>query len=247
MGLQLAGSGAAANRRTAEIIGPSAALLLLPQGTLACLIVLSALALLALALAAAHRRRLRRQPGGAGAGWAASPVLHVGAWMRCVSSAAAWCCLFVSSALGSRVPPASPPLAPRQVAPTLASLLLIEVSGAARVRALYQPTVTTNDQLYYTLIVLPELLQQLAAAVPTLLHRCGLAEAYAQRGWRSCTWGWVARAFPAANAAPLEAGGAQEAAPAAGKGDVDCGSSAGGAPSSAGSLKGSGRGGAPPA
>jgi len=93
-----------------------------------------------------------------------------------------------------------------QAAPTLLSLILIQISGAARVRALYQPSVATNDHLWYCLIVLPELLQQLLTSVPTLLHRSGLADSYA--GWRTATWGWVRRAFPASTdpAVPAAAG-----------------------------------------
>lgn len=95
----------------------------------------------------------------------------------------------------------------------LASLLLLCFSAAARVRALYQPSVSTNDHLYYPLIVLPELLQQLLTSVPTLLHRTGLADSYA--GWRTATWGWVARALPPAETDPEAAkrcnGGASDA------------------------------------
>lgn len=110
-------------------------------------------------------------------------------------------------------PCAHPPAHPAQVLPTLASLLLLAFSGAARVRALYQRSVTTSDQLYYPLIVAPELLQQLLISVPTLLHRSGLAESYT--GWRCKIWAWVACAFPtrpptpdaeAAGAAPGKAG-----------------------------------------
>lgn len=86
----------------------------------------------------------------------------------------------------------------------LASILLIEVSGAARVRGLYDASVSTNDHLYYSLIVLPELLQQLLTSLPTLLHRMGLADAYC--GWRTAAWGWVLRAFPAAGDGDSEQG-----------------------------------------
>ncbi|KAI7838324.1 hypothetical protein COHA_007893 [Chlorella ohadii] len=78
----------------------------------------------------------------------------------------------------------------------LAQILLIEVSGAARVRALYQRTVSLNDHFYYPLIVLPELLQQLISLWPALLHKIGYAESYKLRGWRTATWSWVTRAFP---------------------------------------------------
>lgn len=39
-----------------------------------------------------------------------------------------------------------------------------------------------------------EFILQLLEAVPTLLLRIGFAEQY--RGWRTSTWGWVAKAFP---------------------------------------------------
>ncbi len=54
-----------------------------------------------------------------------------------------------------------------QATVVLLSVVLIMISGAARVRNLYNPSVSTNDCFYYTLIVLPELLQQLLTMVPT--------------------------------------------------------------------------------
>lgn len=92
-----------------------------------------------------------------------------------------------------------------QAAATLVSVVLLEVSGAARVRALYQPSVSLEDRLWYPLVVLPELLQQLLACWPTLLHRAGLADSY--NGWRTATWGWVQRRFPPA----VDAGAVAEA------------------------------------
>ncbi|KAL4421146.1 hypothetical protein ABPG77_000781 [Micractinium sp. CCAP 211/92] len=86
---------------------------------------------------------------------------------------------------------------------TLVSILLLEVSGAARVRALYQPSVNLDDHLWYPLIVLPELLQQLLACCPTLLHRAALADSYS--GWRTATWPWVQRMFPPSGDAAMAA------------------------------------------
>lgn len=86
---------------------------------------------------------------------------------------------------------------------TLLSVLLIEFSGAARVHALYDSSVTLDDHLFYPLIVLPELLQQLLTSIPTLMHRTAYAEQY--RGWRTATWPWVQRAFPATADASLAA------------------------------------------
>ncbi|KAL4451729.1 hypothetical protein ABPG75_007391 [Micractinium tetrahymenae] len=102
-------------------------------------------------------------------------------------------------------------------ATTLASVVLIEVSGAARVRALYQPSVSLDDRLWYPLVALPELLQQLLACWPALLHRAGLADSY--KGWRTATWPWVRRRFPpsadGALAAEAGAGEATKAGPQA--------------------------------
>lgn len=95
------------------------------------------------------------------------------------------------------------------------SILLIEVSGAARVRNVYDPQVSLNDSLYYTLIVLPEILQQLLTSWPALLHRCGLADKYA--GWRTKSWRWVGRAFPVQTDPEAAAEQASEAADGKGK------------------------------
>lgn len=100
---------------------------------------------------------------------------------------------------------------------------------------------------YYTLIVLPELLQQLLSSWPTLLHRIGFAEGYKLRGWRTATWSWVSRAFPPSEAAtPAEAEGGRAGKPAAASaacaacmaGDCTAGSQAGSA-GKADSIKGS--------
>lgn len=98
-----------------------------------------------------------------------------------------------------------------QASATLVSILLLEVSGAARVRALYQPSVNLDDHLWYPLIVLPELLQQLLACWPTLLHRAALADSYT--GWRTATWPWVQRMFPPSGDAAMavEAGAGKTA------------------------------------
>lgn len=61
-----------------------------------------------------------------------------------------------------------------QVAATLASILLLEISGAARVRNVYDSSVSLDDDKYYTLIVLPELLQQVRAAAGYLRAVPGL-------------------------------------------------------------------------
>ena len=80
-------------------------------------------------------------------------------------------------------------------------------------------------------------------AVPTLLHRCGLADSY--KGWRTAAWPWVHRRFP-----PKQTGGDPEvaaaaisvtagAAGAAGAEAADAGSSASSAKSGSISPKGS--------
>lgn len=132
--------------------------------------------------------------------------------------------------------------------PTLASALLLLFSAAARVRALYQPSVSLDDALFYPLVVLPELLQQLLAAWPALLLRCGLADEYA--GWRTATWPWVSRRFPAAPAAADAEAAAAAAAGALVKGGaplaplaIDASASSGKA-SSCGKTAGDGGGGA---
>lgn len=110
----------------------------------------------------------------------------------------------------------------------LVSILLIEVSGATRVRALYDNNITPNDNFYYTLIVLPELLQQLLTTAPTLLHRTGLADSYA--GWRTAAWGWVLRAFPPSGEADVAADADEEGkggkkggvASSSSKGSISC-------------------------
>lgn len=113
-----------------------------------------------------------------------------------------------------------------QAAATLASLALLEVSGAARVRALHQPSVSLNDSLWYPLIVLPELLQQVLACWPTLLHRTGLADGYT--GWRTATWGWVQHRFPpSTDAAAAAEAGAGKAASSGSRGASCAASTAG--------------------
>lgn len=154
-----------------------------PQGTLACIAVLTLLALLAVALAALRWRAAKR-------GVVQSDSCKAG-----------------SSDSRGQIAAAAAGIVPVLFAGSaLASLLLLAVSAAARVRAIYQPSVSTTDSLYYSLIVLPELVQQTLVSWPALLHRAGVADAY--RDWRTAARPWVLRAFPcgAQNAAAVEAG-----------------------------------------
>ena len=76
----------------------------------------------------------------------------------------------------------------------LLCFVLLGISGATRIRSVYDTNIGLTDSLYYTLIVMPEVLQQLIMLVPTLLHRIGMADKYT--GWRDMTWGWVSRVYP---------------------------------------------------
>lgn len=161
------------------------------QGTLACLIVISLIALLALALAALHRRR----QGGGGV----TPVLlvcgeapgmvsfnHSMAPETSQPEQVAW---LPRRPLLHCLPP--PPPTPRFTARLGAADR--DVCRCACSRPL-PAVVSTNDHLYYPLVVLPELLQQLLYTLPTLLLRIGFAERYT--GWRTAARGWVRRCFP---------------------------------------------------
>ena len=83
----------------------------------------------------------------------------------------------------------------------MATLCLLVRLQRMPVRHHHPPPLTTlptrpPTRSYYSLIVLPELLQQLISLWPALLPKIGFAEGYKLRGWRTATWSWVARAFP---------------------------------------------------
>lgn len=73
-------------------------------------------------------------------------------------------------------------------------MLLLAVSAASRVHALYDSYFFVEDRFFYTLVALPELLQQLISAFPVLMLAAGHADRY--QGWRTATWPWVQRRFP---------------------------------------------------
>ncbi|GAB4816576.1 hypothetical protein N2152v2_003622 [Parachlorella kessleri] len=104
------------------------------------------------------------------------------------------------------------------VAIVLLCFVLLGISGATRIRSVYDTNIGLTDSLYYTLIVMPEVLQQLIMLVPTLLHRIGRADQYT--GWRDMTWAWVGRVYPVS--ADDEEGGEVSGKVAASKGSF-CG------------------------